>query len=64
MATYSYNPLSIEEMQDLRKTMLAMEKEIHHPGASRSRGHDLLPDIEDALYRLLDAIERVHEVAS
>jgi len=51
-------PLSLDELKDIRTTMLAMEEEIHHPGAARSRGHDLLPDIEDALYRLADVIER------
>jgi len=52
------NPLTLDEIKDIRKTIVAMEDEIHHPGAARSRGHDLLPDIEDALYRLADVIER------
>jgi hypothetical protein len=52
------NPLSLEELIDIRKTMLAMEEEIHHPGAARYSGRDLLADIEDALYRLADVIER------
>jgi len=52
------NPLSLDEIKDIHTTILAMEAEIHNPGAANYRGHDLLADIEDALYRLADVIER------
>lgn len=57
------NPLALDEMKDIRATLIAMEDEIHHPGAARSKGHDLLSDIEDALYRLADVIERTERLA-
>lgn len=56
------SPLTLDEIKDIRTTMLAMEEEIHHPGAARSRSHDLLEDIEDALYRLADVIERTERL--
>ena len=56
------NPLSLDEIKTIRKTILEMEAEIHNPGASRHRGFDLLPAIEDALYRLADVIERTEAV--
>lgn len=58
------NPLSLDEIKDIRKTILAMEEEIHHPGAARNCGHDILADIEDALYRLADVIERTERQAA
>lgn len=58
------NPLSLDEMKDIRTTILAMEQEIHNPGAAAARGHrDFLKDIEDALYRLADVIERTECLA-
>lgn len=57
------NPLSLDELKDIHVTLLAAEAEIHNPGAARSRGHDLLHDIEDALYRLADVIERTERRA-
>jgi hypothetical protein len=63
MAITVENPLSLDELKDIRTTILAMEAEIHNPGAARYRGHDLLPDIEDALYRLADVIERTERLA-
>lgn len=64
MATTVANPLSLDEMKDIRTTILAMKAEIHNPGAARARGQrDLLTDIEDALYRLADVIERTERPA-
>jgi hypothetical protein len=64
MATTVQNPLSLDELKNIRATVLAMETEIHNPGAAAARGHDLLPDIEDALYRLADVIERTERLAA
>lgn len=65
MANTVENPLSLDELKDIRTTILAMEAEIHNPGAAAARGHrDLLSDIEDALYRLADVIERSERLAA
>ncbi len=45
-------------MMDIHKTLCAAEREIHNPGTARAERIDLLGAIEDAKYRLLDAIER------
>jgi hypothetical protein len=58
------NPLSLAEIKDIRRTILAMEEEIHHPGAARCSQRDLLAEIEDALYRLADVIERTERLAA
>lgn len=51
-------------MKDILTTMFAMEEEIHHPGAARSSGFDLMTDIEDALRRLAHAIESAERLAA
>lgn len=59
------NPLSLEELKDIRNTILSMESEIHNPGAARALGHhNFLSNIEDALYRLADVIERTERLAA
>ncbi len=58
MAITGPNRLSLDEMRDIHVTVLAMEAEIHNPGAANARGdHDFLDDIQDALRRLAHAIE-------
>ncbi len=55
--------LTLQEMMDIHKTLCAAEREIHNPGSARAGGYDLLAAIEDAKYRLTDAIERDEEEA-
>jgi hypothetical protein len=59
-----WSPLTLDEIKDIRTTLLAMETEIHNPGTARARRHDLMADIEDVLYRLADVIERTARLAT
>jgi hypothetical protein len=62
MAITVANSLSIEEMREIKETLRLAQMEIIKPGSSKSRGHDLDDAINDALYRLWDAIERAERL--
>jgi len=63
MTTTVASPLTLDEIRDIHVALLAAQAEIHNPGAARSRGQrDLMADIEDALYRLADVIERTERL--
>lgn len=64
MATTTANPLSLDEMRDILVTIQAAQQEIIKPGSAANGGYarDLDDDINDALYRLTDAIERAQRL--
>lgn len=52
------SPLTLQELIDIRDTLRMAEMEIVRPGTAAMYGYDLLDDVNDALYRLQDTIER------
>ena len=51
------NPLSLEEINDIRDTLRLAEMEIVRPGTAAMYNYDLLDMVNDALYRISDVIE-------
>ncbi len=53
--------LTLQETKGILSAVYAMEEEIHHPGAARSKGYNLLAVIEDTIRRLGHVIDSNRE---